>query len=87
MQPLDGELSSGGNPLQLLTTIIDETTGDLLWLRPDAWRMPREYGDGQGGHRGRGARAAGRGRSTRSGRWQEAPDTLRARARPASRSG
>ena len=40
--PLDGELTSGGNPLQLLTNIIEESRGDLLWLRPDAWRMPRE---------------------------------------------
>jgi DNA-binding CsgD family transcriptional regulator len=40
--PLDGELSSGGNPLQLLTNLIEESRGDLLWLRPDAYRMPRE---------------------------------------------
>ena len=39
---LDGELSRGGNPLQLLTALIEESRGDLLWLRPDAWRMPRE---------------------------------------------
>jgi DNA-binding CsgD family transcriptional regulator len=40
--PLDGELSSGGNPLQLLANLIEESRGDLLWLRPDAYRMPRE---------------------------------------------
>jgi DNA-binding CsgD family transcriptional regulator len=39
---LDGEISSGGNPLQLLTHLIESTRGDLLWLRPDAWQMPRE---------------------------------------------
>jgi DNA-binding CsgD family transcriptional regulator len=42
LAPLDGELSSGGNPLQLLTNLIEESRGDLLWLRPDAYRMPRE---------------------------------------------
>jgi DNA-binding CsgD family transcriptional regulator len=39
---LDGEISSGGNPLKLLTHLIESTRGDLLWLRPDAWQMPRE---------------------------------------------
>jgi DNA-binding CsgD family transcriptional regulator len=39
---IDGEVSSGGNPLQLLTHLIESTRGDLLWLRPDAWQMPRE---------------------------------------------
>jgi DNA-binding CsgD family transcriptional regulator len=42
VHPIDGELTSGGNPLRLLTHIIAESRGDLLWLRPDAWRMPRE---------------------------------------------
>jgi hypothetical protein len=42
VQPLDGELSSGGNALALLTAMIDESRGDLLFLRPDAWLMPRE---------------------------------------------
>ena len=39
---LDGEVSSGGNPLPLLTHLIESTRGDLCWLRPDAWQMPRE---------------------------------------------
>ena len=39
---LDGEVSSGGNPLQLLTHLIESTRGDLGWFRPDAWQMPRE---------------------------------------------
>jgi hypothetical protein len=42
VQPLDGELSSGGNALELLTAMIDHSRGDLLFLRPDAWQMPRE---------------------------------------------
>ncbi len=42
VQFLDGEVSSGGNPLQLLTNIIQESRGDMLWFRPDAWQMPRE---------------------------------------------
>jgi len=39
---LDGEVSAGGNPLVLLTDIIEQTGGDLLFLRPDTWAMPRE---------------------------------------------
>ena len=40
--PLEGELSTGGNPTQLLRDFVGDTKGDLMWLRPDAWRMPRE---------------------------------------------
>jgi DNA-binding CsgD family transcriptional regulator len=39
---LDGEVSAGGNALLLLTALIEGTRGDLLFLRPDAWAMPRE---------------------------------------------
>jgi DNA-binding CsgD family transcriptional regulator len=42
VQPLDGELSSGGNPLDLLQLMLRSSRGDMLWLRPDAWAMPRE---------------------------------------------
>ena len=42
VHPIDGEVTSGGNALQLLSNLISESRGDLLWLRPDAWRMPRE---------------------------------------------
>jgi DNA-binding CsgD family transcriptional regulator len=42
VHPLDGELSSGGNALELLTAMIEQSSGDLLFLRPDAWLMPRE---------------------------------------------
>lgn len=78
--PLDGEVSRGGNPLQLLTNIIAESRGDLLWFRPDAWRMPREA-----------AVAKVVGAAIASGRrsraiypvlaLHEAPDVLMARAR------
>jgi hypothetical protein len=33
---------SGGNALHLLTALIEQSTGDLLFLRPDTWQMPRE---------------------------------------------
>jgi DNA-binding CsgD family transcriptional regulator len=39
---IDGEVSSGGNALHLLTALIEQSTGDLLFLRPDTWQMPRE---------------------------------------------
>ena len=42
VQPLDGEISSGGNPVPLLHALITESAGDLLWLRPDQFRKPRE---------------------------------------------
>jgi DNA-binding CsgD family transcriptional regulator len=42
VRPLDGELSSGGDPLELLRLMLRTSRGDMLWLRPDAWAMPRE---------------------------------------------
>ncbi|WP_151084192.1 DNA-binding response regulator [Nocardioides cynanchi] len=39
---IDGEVSSGGNALALLTALIEQSKGDLLFLRPDTWMMPRE---------------------------------------------
>jgi DNA-binding CsgD family transcriptional regulator len=42
VHPLDGELSSGGDPLELLQLMLRSSRGDMLWLRPDAWAMPRE---------------------------------------------
>jgi len=39
---IEGELSSGGDPLKLLTALIEHSRGDLMWFRPDAWRIPRE---------------------------------------------
>lgn len=42
VHPVDGEISSGGNPVQLLAALIRESRGELLWLRPDQFRKPRE---------------------------------------------
>ncbi|MEO6510299.1 MAG: helix-turn-helix domain-containing protein [Nocardioides sp.] len=77
---LDGELSAGGNALTLLTDLIETSKGDLLWWRPDAWRMPRES-----------AISVVVGRAVASGRrsraiypiraLHEAPEVLQARAR------
>jgi DNA-binding Lrp family transcriptional regulator len=76
---LEGELSAGGDALALLTNLIEESKGDLLWWRPDAWRMPRES-----------AISVVVGRAVDSGRrsraiyplraFHEAPDVLAARA-------
>lgn len=40
--PLDGEISSGGEAVGLISALIAQSRGDLLWLRPDQWRIPRE---------------------------------------------
>jgi DNA-binding CsgD family transcriptional regulator len=77
---IDGEVSSGGNPLQLLTHLIGSTRGDLLWLRPDAWQMPRESAMAQVV-----AKAVASGRRSRAiypvRALHQAPEALRARAR------
>ena len=80
VHPIDGEVTSGGNALQLLSNLVAESRGDLLWLRPDAWRMPREAAMVEV------IRAAvATGRRSRAIYpvvvLREAPDVLRARAR------
>ena len=40
--PLEGEVLTGGDVPQLLVEWIGQTTGELLFLRPDQWRMPSE---------------------------------------------
>lgn len=76
---LDGEVSSGGNPQSLLTTLISQSRGDMLWFRPDAWRMPRESAVAQVV-----AAAIASGRRSRAiypaVALQEAPEVLRVRA-------
>ncbi len=42
VRPIDGEVSVGGQPVALLTSLIRESHGDLLWWRPDQFRPPRE---------------------------------------------
>ena len=54
VRALDGEMSAGGNALELLTALIEQSRGDLLFLRPDTWLMPRESAISRGGRpRGR----------------------------------
>lgn len=38
--PLDGELSSGGDRVELVGRLLVESRGDLRWFRPDQWRAP-----------------------------------------------
>ncbi len=42
VEPLDGEVSSGGQPVELLTDLVLRSNGDVLWWRPDQWQLPRE---------------------------------------------
>jgi hypothetical protein len=42
IRPIDGEVNAGGQPVPLLTSLIQESKGDLLWWRPDQFRAPRE---------------------------------------------
>lgn len=79
VQPLDGELTSGGNPLELLQLMVRTSRGDMLWLRPDAWAMPRESAVSE-----LIAEAIGTGRRSRAiypvRALTEAPEALRTRA-------
>lgn len=80
VRPLDGELSSGGNPLEMLGKMLRTSRGDMLWLRPDAWSMPRESAVSS-----MLAEAMASGRKSRAiypvRAVNEAPDALRTRAR------
>ncbi|WP_121254553.1 helix-turn-helix domain-containing protein [Nocardioides ferulae] len=42
VRPIDGEVSSGGEVLPLMREMVTQSRGDLLWLRPDQWRHPRD---------------------------------------------
>lgn len=80
VRPLDGELSSGGNPLELLAEMLRTSRGEMLWLRPDAWAMDRESAVAEllreSMATGRASRAIYPARAL-----TEAPDALRTRAR------
>lgn len=80
VRPLDGELSSGGNPLELIRQMLRTSRGDMLWLRPDAWAMPRESAVSEVL-----AEAMSTGRRSRAiypiRALSEAPDSVLARAR------
>jgi len=76
---LDGEVSRGGNPVALLKDLIERSTGDLRWFRPDQFRRPREDAMaeivGAAVDGGRVSKAIYPARAL-----HEAPDTLRRRA-------
>lgn len=80
VRPMDGELSSGGNVLEMMGQLLRTSRGDMLWLRPDAWAMPRESAVSQ-----LLAEAMAGGRKSRAiypvRALKEAPDALRTRAR------
>jgi len=40
--PIDGEVTIGGTPAALIRSLLRQSNGDLAWLRPDQWRVPRE---------------------------------------------
>ena len=76
---IDGEVSSGGNPLDLITELVEHNTGDLCWWRPDQWRTSRDSAMAQ-----MVARAIASGRTSRAiypvrALW-ESPDSLKMRA-------
>ncbi|PUA79765.1 DNA-binding response regulator [Nocardioides currus] len=77
---LDGELSSGGDALALIRKMLRTSSGDMLWLRPDAWAMPRESVVGE-----MVAEQMAAGRRSRAiypvRALNEAPEALRSRAR------
>lgn len=78
VRALDGEMSAGGNALELLTALIEQSRGDLLFLRPDTWLMPRESAISKVV-----GRAVASGRSSRAvyplRALHEAPETLHMR--------
>ena len=41
-RPLDGEVATGGDIYSMVRSLVLGGRGDLLWLRPDQWRGPRE---------------------------------------------
>lgn len=40
VRPIDGEVTSGGNPAALIASLLARSKGDLVWLRPDTDRLP-----------------------------------------------
>ncbi|GAB2865400.1 helix-turn-helix domain-containing protein [Nocardioides pacificus] len=41
-EPIAGEVLQGGDMPSLVVSLMRQTQGELLWLRPDQWRMPHE---------------------------------------------
>jgi DNA-binding Lrp family transcriptional regulator len=79
VQPIDGEISSGGKPVPLLRALITESAGDLCWLRPDDLGPRREQAMagivGQAIEQGRASRAIHPVRA-----WTDSRETLELRA-------
>ena len=42
-RPLEGELAVGGDIFGLVRSLVLRGSGDLMWMRPDQWRGPREH--------------------------------------------
>ncbi len=40
--PLEGEVATGGDIYALVRSLVLKGEGELLWMRPDQWRGPRE---------------------------------------------
>jgi len=78
-EPIAGEVRVGGDTPGLLSTWIAESTGDMLWFRPDQWRLPHEAEIT--GVVGRAITAGRRSRAIYPASvLEEAPDVLVARA-------
>jgi DNA-binding CsgD family transcriptional regulator len=79
VRPVDGETSAGGHVVGLLNALISQSKGDLMWLRPDQWRHPREAAMTRVVEE-----AVASGRRSRAiypvSALREAPETLRMRA-------
>ena len=80
VQPLDGEVSSGGNAAPAAHHDHRGDDGRPAVAASRRLADAAGVGDGQGRRRGRRVRPAGRGRSIPARALQEAPDALRARA-------
>ncbi|WP_109509478.1 helix-turn-helix domain-containing protein [Nocardioides speluncae] len=77
--PVEAEVLTGGDIPTMLTSWIRQSDGDLLWFRPDQWRLPHESAVTEAV-----AEAIEQGRQCRSiypaRALEEAPDALAARA-------
>lgn len=41
-EPIAGQVLEGGDMADLIVSLMRQTQGELLWLRPDQWRLPHE---------------------------------------------
>lgn len=61
VEPIDGELVTGGDVIEIFEQYLLQSRGDMLWLRPDTWQGPYE-----GALTGAIARAIATGRRSRA---------------------